>query len=510
MLLVTMAPRANAASSYPKSHTLNLSFFQDPGQPPDPDVFYGSEGWLIVRNVYQGLLQYQPGTAHPKIVADLATSWSESSNGLSYTFHLRHGVLFHDGTPFTSAAIAPDFARRTAVDGGPAYMVSDVANVATPDPYTAVITLKQPNSAFLSYLASSYGPMMESPAALAAHAGNDNDQTYLATHDIGTGPYVLTRAQVGQDYQLKAFPKYWGHKPYYTTVNIPVLDDQLTQQIQFDDGQIAVIMHDLSTSAIAHYKTDKNISFYSLPTFQVEQVYVNPHRGFLTSQSARTALLKAINVKSIVATAFNGDGHSAAQALPAGLLPPSMGQQKIHYSTAPLKSIVGHLGSSEKDITIGYDNGAAADQLVAEMLGDQLQALGLTVNEEGYDTSTVFGWADSLSAAEHQAPNILVYYNWPDTLNTYSWNHTVYDSTGGVQYFSCTVPGVDALDASAVTTGSNALYSKAISLAVKSGCWLNLADRNDVMVAQKWLKGIPQAHVYSMPYALLLDGLYPG
>ena len=66
---------------------------------------------------------------------ELATSWSVSKNGLAYTLQLRHGVTFHDGTPFTSAAIAPDFARRAAVNGGPAYMVSDVASVQTPNPY---------------------------------------------------------------------------------------------------------------------------------------------------------------------------------------------------------------------------------------------------------------------------------------------------------------------------------------------------------------------------------------
>ena len=64
-----------------------------------------------------------------------------------------------------------------------------MASVATPNAYEAVITLKSPNTAFLDYLASPYGPVMESPTALAANAGSDNDQTYLQTHSIGTGPY---------------------------------------------------------------------------------------------------------------------------------------------------------------------------------------------------------------------------------------------------------------------------------------------------------------------------------
>ena len=122
VLAVAEATPASAAS-FPTSHTLGLSFLQDPGQPPDPDVYYAGEGLLLTRNMYQNLLQYKADTAKRVLEPELATSWSVSSNGLLYTLHLRHGVLFHDGTPFTSAAIAPDFARRAAVNGGPAYMV---------------------------------------------------------------------------------------------------------------------------------------------------------------------------------------------------------------------------------------------------------------------------------------------------------------------------------------------------------------------------------------------------
>ena len=89
---------------------------------------------------------------------------------------------------------------------------------------------------------------MMSPTALAANAGSDNDQTYLQTHDIGTGPYTLSEAKVGVKYQLKAFPQYWGPKPYYTTVNLPVIDNLSTEEIEFNTGQLDAILHDMTTS----------------------------------------------------------------------------------------------------------------------------------------------------------------------------------------------------------------------------------------------------------------------
>jgi peptide/nickel transport system substrate-binding protein len=72
------------------------------------------------------------------------------------------------------------------------------------------------------------------------------------------------------------------------------------------------------------------------------------------------------------------------------------------------------------------------------------------------------------------------------------------------------VPNEAALDTQAVTTGSLSEYNKVIESAVKSGCWLNIADKQDAMVAQTWLKGIPQAHIVADPEMLYVAALHPG
>jgi len=500
-----------AAASFPTSHTLNLSFLQDPGQPPDPDVYYAGEGLLLTRNLYQGLLQFESDTAKRVLQPELATSWSVSANGLSYTLHLRHGVVFHDGTPFTSAAIAPDFARRAAVAGGPAYMVSDVASVQTPDAYTAVINLTTPNTAFLDFLAAPYGPVMESPTALAANAGSDNDQTYLETHDIGTGPYTLTESKVGVAYQFKAFPQYWGPKPYYTTINMPVIDNLSTEEIEFNGGQIAAILHDLTTSAIAQYTHNSKVSVYNLPTLESETAYVNENKGFLTTKANRLALIEAINSQALVAGVFPGRATVPKQAGPNGLLPPQDGKQNIPYDPAKLQKIVKSLPSSEKSFTVGYDTGAPDDQLLAEDIGAELQADGLSTKVVGYQTSEIYASVGSATtAAEASQPNMLIDYFWPDTYNPYTWTHINFDPSGGLEYMSCNVSGEAALDNEAVATGSNADYNTVVENAVNSGCWFNIADKDDTMVAQPWLKGIPQGHIVADPEMLELAALHPG
>jgi peptide/nickel transport system substrate-binding protein len=493
-------------------HVLHLSFLQDPGQPPDPDIYYAGEGLLLTRNLYQGLVQYEPGTANRKIEPELATSWTISPNHVTYTFQLRHGVTFHDGTPFTSAAVEPSFARRAAVGGGPAYMVSDVKSVATPSKYEVIITLKTPNTAFMDYLASAYGPVMESPTALKAHAGTNHDQTYLETHDIGTGPYELTEAKVGVAYAMKAYPGYWGKKPYFTTVDLPVIDDLSTEEIEFNDGQIDGILHDLTDSAASSYQKNKSDSFYELPTLRSEVVYVNEHKGFLTSEEARVALLHAIDVKNIVAGVFpGGQATVPTQMSPAHLLPLQYAKETLTYDTSPLSKIVSKIPSAEKDITVGYDTGSPDDQLIAEQIGAELLGEGVTAKVVGYQTSEIYSWIGSVKDEESAAtPNVLVDYFWPDADTPYTWSHITYDPNGGLNYMTCQVPGIGALDAKAVQTGSDALYNQVSNMAVSSGCWENLADQNDVMVFKPSIKGVVDAHVAAEPEMLLLDNLYEG
>ena len=87
-------------------------------------------------------------------------------------------------------------------------------------------------------------------------------------------------------------------------------------------------------------------------------------------------------------------------------------------------------------------------------------------------------------------------------------SEAISDAEAAVQILA--PPGVEAIDTQAVTTGSNADYNTAVQSAVKQGCWLNVANRNDAMVFHTWMKGVNAAHVVAMPWALLLNQLYPG
>jgi len=497
-------------SKAPTSRVLNLSFLEDPGSgATDPDIYYAGQGIILQDNIYQGLLQYQGGTATPTIIPDLATSWTASKDNTVFTLKLRHGVLFHDGTPFTSAAAAPSFARRLAVGQGPSYMVADVAAVTTQGPYQVTITLKSPNVNFPAYLAAPYGPRMMSPTGLAANAGSDHDQTYLRTHDLGTGPYELTEARIGSAYQLKAFPRYWGPQPYFTTANLPVIDDSASQQLQFDKGSLAAVMHDLPESAVKSYLKNSSVSSYPLPTLNSDFLYVNPSAGFLTTAAHRMALLQAVNVKQIYTEVFTGRATIAAQAYPAHMMPQGTATQSIPDQTTALASLVRSLPPGQRTLTVGYDSSSPDNQLVANLLSAQLDPLGLNVQVQSYTTAQIYGWPPPAPSAKG-APDVLLDGGWPDAAPPYMWAHISFDPNGGLNYMHCSTPQISSLLTQGVATGSMQTFSQIGQLSVQTGCWYNLVNQDDFMVAQPWLKGVTQAHVVTNPNSLSLAALSAG
>jgi peptide/nickel transport system substrate-binding protein len=499
------SPSTSPSSKAPTDRVLHLSFLQDPGQPPDPDVYYAGQGLLLQDNVYDGLLQYASDTATPRLVPDLATSWTASPDNKVFTLQLRQGVVFHDGTPFTSAAVQPSFARRLAVGQGPSYMVADVASVTTSGPYTVTITLNSGNASFLHYLASAYGPRMMSPTGLAAHAGSDDDQTYLQTHDLGTGPYVLQDVRVGSLYTLRAFPQYWGKKPYFTTADVPVVTDAATQQLQLDKGDLAIVMHDLPESAVRSYLRSSSVRTYSLPTQASDFVYVNPGTAFLTTAANRTALLEAINVKQIYTQVFTGRAAIASQAYPAHMMPAGTATQSIPYRPSALSNLVKTLAPGQRTLTIGYDSSSPDNQLVANLLSAQLNPLGLTVKVQSYQTSQIFGWTPP--GNPQGAPDVLLAGGWPDAAPPYMWAHISWDPNGGLNYLHCSSQPITDLLPQGLATGSQQVFSHVGELAVATGCFENMVNEDDFMVAQPWLKGVPQAHVVAVPNSLSLAAL---
>ncbi len=477
---------ANSTPGVTAPAVVNIGYTADMGQPPDPDIFYEIEGNSVVTNVYEGLVQYGNNTT--AIVPSLADSWTVSPDGLTYTFKLHPNVPFHDGSgTVTSSDVKASFQRRVALGtvSQPGYMLAPVTSMDTPDPLTFVVHLKSPTSAFLDYLAAPYGPKVEDASGLAAHAGSDMDQTYLKTHDLGTGPYTITDFIPGDHYTLTAFDNYWGGKPQVTEVHIAILPDIATQQLELKGGQLQMIMHGLSKDDVATYEHN--------PKFQVQRfvanfktwLMVNENKGIFKDPALRAALRSAINKQQIVNDVYGSDGTVSTQYYPTGELPQGLAMDTPTYDPSLLAKAVANLPN--KKVDLAYSSDDARNQRDAEIIQTELQAAGLNATVRGIPLAQVFNFPTQPS----QIPDLLLTTVNPDASHPDTWarifSHT-YDGTNGtLNWVLCSVPAADKeMDlglASTTTADVQAHYGKAGDLLAASGCFDTIADVKDVVVA---------------------------
>lgn len=200
---------ALAASPLPAAAQGTL-VYADAGEPSTIDPAKANVNWefTVTRNVYDRLVDFDladPATLLPA----LATEWTQ--DGKTWTFTLRDGVTFHDGTPFTADDVKATLDRMLRIGQGQSYLVSDIDTVEVVDPKTVKITTKQPTV----FLASNLSRIeMLSDEDIAKHAGDaDQGDAWFSENANGTGPYSFVGWTRGSQIELARNPNWWGSFP---------------------------------------------------------------------------------------------------------------------------------------------------------------------------------------------------------------------------------------------------------------------------------------------------------
>ncbi|MGI8413736.1 MAG: ABC transporter substrate-binding protein [Solirubrobacteraceae bacterium] len=468
---------------------------------PDPDIFYDIEGNSVILSSYDGLLTYAPGSA--RIIGDIATSWTISRDRLTYTFHLRPGVHFHDGTLLSSSAVKRSFERRLAVNQAPAYMLKPVASIATPDPLTLVVHLKHPVNPFLDYLASSWGPKMIGPDAIVTHAGKDQGQTWLRTHDDGTGAYRLTSFERGRQYVLTRNNDYWGSKPFFAQVLIKITPDIGTQQLELANGGVDAILHSFPASELSSLPS--NVRVEEDKSFLRLLMYVNTQKPPFDNPVVRSALRSTLNISQLVTEAYSGTATASTGPYPDGLLP---SQPSLPYTPNAALAKAGFKKASTKSITLAYTaDESGVQRRVGELVQAQLQAAGWQVTVKEVQLPQVYGYINNLKAA----PDLLLQTNTPDAAHPDPWARILFGSMGGLNFLGFHDPTVDSLldkAVSAPAARATSLYQQVGRNVVDANEIFFLGDVKNVFVLNKGLTGVEQvpAYPWTVNFATLRRG----
>ena len=484
----TDSAATGASGTEPKSRVLHTAFFAD-SQETDPDIFYSGEGLQITTSAYEGLVQYAFDKS-VKIQPQLATSWTISPDGLTYTFKLRDGVVFSDGTPLDSSAVKAGFERRTKVNEGPAYMLSTVAGYETPDPLTFVVKLKSVTAPFLDYLAAPYGPKITNPTALAKHAvGDDLGKKWLLEHTEGSGPYQITKWTAGVEYVVTRNDKWWGPKPYYDSLVIKIMPDASTQQLELEGGELDFV-HQQLPSAVQRFKSNAKFRIESFPSVLKQWIEVNPKKdGPMQSLAIRQGLRQAIDKQYVLDTLYLGQGTVSESYYPFRVLDDPASADKPEFDPNVLKDAVAKWSGS-KTVVVGTSSESAQDATVASYVAVALTKAGLKPKIQKVPLATAFTY-NTLKPADQ--PDIYVGTLNPDAAHPDTWIRIYGRTDGFLNWVSAGTAEADKfMDDGLGNTdaaGSTKDYAEAAKSLVDAADFIGLVDTADDFIVNDSITG---------------------
>lgn len=278
----------------------------------DPADAYELASLGLVFNMSDRLYTYTPGST--EIKPQLATALPKvSSDGLTYTIPLRHGVVFHDGTPFNAKAMEFSIQRFIENKGKPSFLLADsVASVKATGEYELTIKLKKPFAAFPSLLAFS-GACAVSPKAYQIGVGKFQPNIF-----VGTGPYKL--AQYGTDsLRFDVFDKYWGEKPVNPGVNVQIQTSAVNLFNNFSTGAVDVAYQSLEPDqvrSLVENATSKGWQAISAKGSVVSYLVLNRNQKPLDKPEVRAAIASIINRPLIMERTLFGQADPLYTMIP--------------------------------------------------------------------------------------------------------------------------------------------------------------------------------------------------
>jgi peptide/nickel transport system substrate-binding protein len=423
LLLAACGGSSNSASPQPTSTGSQVFTYDttatvmDDGW--DPATEY-SDGIIAMNNMYETLTRYNAVTH--KVDPLLATSWSKSANGLTWTFHLRHGVHFHTGRLMTAPEAKAALQRTIKLGGGAAYVFEAVKTITAPDQYTLVFHLKFPSPMDLAASAAYSAYIYDTQAAGSGGSSSALTKWLNTPHDAGTGPYTVQTWNKGQEFEviLKAYPGYWGgwSGPHYKKVVFRVVGQDSTSAQLLRSGQVSFV-EQVSPSVWQSFKGNPGIRTVSAPSWQNLLAQINSKALDL---NLRQAISYGINYPGIIA-ALHGAAVPSSGIIPDGLFGHSTSLPNYTYDPAKAAQMLKQAGygpgGKPLNLTLTYTQGDSNEQVVATLLKSSLAKLNVNLSTQSLAWPTQ--WAKAKSSNEANRQSIFLEYWWPDMADPSTW-----------------------------------------------------------------------------------------
>jgi len=252
-------------------------------------------GYEAMYLVYDNLVAFNDKM---QIVPQLATEWSVSKDGLSWTFKLRRGVTFHDATPFNADAVVFHIGRQVDpnVNKSNRPLWDPIIAARKIDDHTVAITTQKPFGALLNTLAHASGGIVSPTAARRLGGG-------FARAPVGTGPYMFERLDTGTELVVRRFDSYWGPQTGYPRIVLRNVPDPTTRIALLQSGQADVIAA-IPPENVAPLQGNPDIEVISRPALRTFGFAFNLNRPFFKDVRVRQAFNDAVNRGPIIKAIF--------------------------------------------------------------------------------------------------------------------------------------------------------------------------------------------------------------
>ena len=349
----------------------------------DPALIDDGESSKPICQMYEGLLKY--GDNNTEVEPCLAESWEVSEDGLTYTFKLRQGVKFHDGTDFNAEAVKYNVDRQT-VNKTEDMLYADfvfgaVAECNVIDDYTVEIVLNKASTPFLNNLAMSLGAPMVSPTACEANNNNLNEAP------CGTGPYKFVRWDKNEAVVMERNEDYWGEKGVAKQIVFKTITDNSARVVALTNGEVDII--DGIDANVVDQVTSAGALLNMAEGMNINYLAYNTQR--ITDPEVRKALSQAVNVPELVASLYRGYASEATSILPTFMPGYSADVKQVSYDPEAAAQTLADKGVTELHM-LAYTNprpyNTATGQTLAEALQGYYEKVGVTCSIDSYDWTT--------------------------------------------------------------------------------------------------------------------------
>lgn len=396
MVCVSLSACGSKGNSRSSADTINFGQAAEP-RGLDPALVDDAESVRVISNIYEGLLQYAKDSVDIKPC--LAKSWDISEDGLSYTFHLRDDVKFHDGSEFNAEAVKFNIDRQL-----PGQKTEDmpyaeavygvVKDVEVLDKYTVKINLKSKCTPFLSNLAMSLGAPMVSPKALQESNNNLNE------HPVGTGPYKFVRWDKSQNVVLVKNDNYWGEKAKTTNLVFKLISDHSARAVALTNGEVDIISG-VDVNVVDQIKNG-GCKVFDNEGMNIFYTAFNTTSPTFKDSKLRRAVVQAINVPEMTETLTKGYGTPATSILPTFVDGYDESIKQAPYDPEAAKKTLSEAGVTNVHFITHTGPGA---QETAEAIQGYLKKIGVNCTIDSYDWTT---YKDKTKNGDYD----MCYYGW--------------------------------------------------------------------------------------------------